>query len=59
MVAPRDAFENHYRVEKKIGSGGFGVVYAGTRLSDGLPVAIKHITRSRIKSWGQVRDSLG
>ncbi|KAI9294633.1 kinase-like protein [Neoconidiobolus thromboides FSU 785] len=31
----------HYRVEKKIGEGSFGVIYAGTNLLNNQPVAIK------------------
>ncbi|KAK4149707.1 casein kinase I isoform delta [Chaetomidium leptoderma] len=35
------AIADKYRVDKKIGAGGFGVVYSGTDLSSGEEVAIK------------------
>ncbi|CAM4731476.1 unnamed protein product [Leuciscus chuanchicus] len=40
-----ESFESLYNVEKKIGSGGFGKVYAGTRKFDGKKVAIKRMSK--------------
>ena len=37
-----------------IGKGGFGTVYAGKRVSDGLPVALKHLQRKQISNWCKV-----
>ncbi len=48
MQPPRDLFglvgatlAEKYRIERVVGEGGFGVVYAGTHLALGVPIAVK------------------
>ncbi|RMC04073.1 hypothetical protein DUI87_19410 [Hirundo rustica rustica] len=50
------ASRSKYRVGSLLGRGGFGSVFAATRLSDGAPVAIKRVPRNRVRHWDQLPD---
>ena len=54
VKADKDYFDATYSLHNVLGKGGFGTVYAGTRKSDGLPVAVKHIARNKVSSWTMV-----
>ncbi|XP_074726357.1 LOW QUALITY PROTEIN: serine/threonine-protein kinase pim-1-like [Strix uralensis] len=46
--------ELQYQVGWLLGSGSYGSVYAGIRLSDSTPVAIKHVARDSVAAWGEL-----
>lgn len=47
-------FKRKYKTGVELGKGGYGTVYSGFRISDGLPVAIKFIPRSSVTKLKKV-----
>ncbi|RLV63977.1 hypothetical protein DV515_00017723 [Chloebia gouldiae] len=45
-----------YELGPQLGSGGFGTVFSGIRLSDGSPVAIKRVARESVLEWVELPD---
>ncbi|XP_074387453.1 serine/threonine-protein kinase pim-1-like [Zonotrichia albicollis] len=52
----QQGLKEQYRLGSLLGRGGFGSVFAATRLSDGAPVAIKRVPRNRVLHWGELPD---
>ncbi|XP_056129042.1 serine/threonine-protein kinase pim-2 [Lampris incognitus] len=50
----KEPFDSQYRCGLLLGQGGFGSVFAGHRVSDGLQVAIKQMCRDRVQQWARL-----
>ena len=48
---PNVTIADVYKTGEMIGSGGYGNVYSGTRIRDGLEVAIKIVQKDRVPNW--------
>ena len=51
----KKTFLDLYEAYGVIGVGGGGMVYAGRRITDKLPVAIKRVMRDKVKRWEKVQ----
>ncbi|XP_038001322.1 serine/threonine-protein kinase SMU1-like, partial [Motacilla alba alba] len=52
----RKELQELYELGPQLGSGGFGTVFSGIRLSDGSPVAIKRVARESVLQWVELPD---
>ena len=44
-------FQSQYKLKGILGKGGFGVVHAGVRKSDGMHVAVKEVTKDKVLEY--------
>ena len=58
MVGNWQQVHSRYDIGDEIGSGGFGRVFAATRLLDEAPVAIKDIAKWKVTTWEKVGSQL-
>ncbi|KAM9343461.1 serine/threonine-protein kinase pim-2 [Pholidichthys leucotaenia] len=54
----KEPFCSQYQNGSLLGSGGFGSVFSGQRMSDGRQVAIKQIDSDRVQKWTRLPDEV-
>jgi len=52
----KQSFFKRYKLYSVIGIGGGGTVYAGRRVEDNVPIAVKRVMRTKVKRWEKTRD---
>ncbi|RMC10848.1 hypothetical protein DUI87_12560 [Hirundo rustica rustica] len=56
VAGQKKELQELYQLGPQLGSGGFGTVFSGTRLSDGSPVALKRVPRESVLQWHKLPD---
>uniref|UniRef100_A0A8U7N4Z5 Serine/threonine-protein kinase 1 n=1 Tax=Corvus moneduloides TaxID=1196302 RepID=A0A8U7N4Z5_CORMO len=56
VAGQKKKLQELYQLGPQLGSGGFGTVFSGIRLSDGSPVAIKRVARESVLQWYELPD---
>nr|XP_054490403.1 serine/threonine-protein kinase pim-1-like [Agelaius phoeniceus]XP_054490406.1 serine/threonine-protein kinase pim-1-like [Agelaius phoeniceus] len=56
LAGQKKELQELYQLGPQLGSGGCGTVFSGIRLSDGSPVAIKHVARESVLQWDELPD---
>uniref|UniRef100_A0A8C0VB36 Serine/threonine-protein kinase n=1 Tax=Cyanistes caeruleus TaxID=156563 RepID=A0A8C0VB36_CYACU len=56
VAGQKKKLQELYQLGLQLGSGGFGTVFSGIRLSDGSPVAIKRVARDSVLQWDELPD---
>ena len=51
-----DTVEHAFIIRGVLGKGGFGVVYSGVRVQDGLSVAIKEVPVNKVLEWSMLGE---
>ena len=51
-----DTLQHAYIIRGVLGKGGFGVVYSGVRVQDGLNVAIKEVPVNKVLEWSMLGE---
>ncbi|RMB88392.1 hypothetical protein DUI87_35235 [Hirundo rustica rustica] len=58
-MGAKEELQDLYQRGRQLGSGSFGTVFSGIRLSDGSQVAIKHVARESVLQWVELVSERG